>query len=316
MRFNVRWIADYRQGTYLSVQYCPVFDGMDQGVAESLHTPLQFQPFPVEVSGELTILVGLAAGIANTHRDPVEGVGWVVEPHVIERIVSESYGRRPRGQWLRFDFFIKHPLGLHERRWHDWEREDVSDEIASIVDRLDEHACLIASSHWADHYNSFAKNQKISSLLPGPVSVFLSYRAGGEVSAIADRVHGVLSATGEPSFLKVFFDKPDLRTGRWKPQLENAVRSTDVFVPLLTEDYLGGTALWELEIAESLPEESVQIIPVLIEGSWKDYPRFNHLQGVQIPLNSDDELFAAQTSRLKSYIVDAAIRLRWPNESG
>ncbi len=308
MELDVRWIADYRNGTHLSVQYCPAMDGMDQQTRESLHTPTMYRPFPGEVAGHLRMLTGLAETRLVRRPNPVEGRGWTVQPHVIERTVSQTYIGRTDGYWLRFDFFFVHPLGAHKRDWITWQEGELPEEIRTIVARVDEFAVREASSHWAKHYNEFAKREELKRFIPGPIATFISYRSEPTfVVPLAQRIHDALSAPGDVTFFRTFLDRPDLEAGPWREQLQRALETADLFVPLLTRNYEGGNALWELEIAEAAARAGrLQILPVLVEGAWGDYPRFDHLQGVQIPADADDQLFGVQVGRLRSLAVASA----------
>jgi hypothetical protein len=312
MKLDVRWIADYRNGTHLSVQYCPCLNGLDPQTAESLQTPIMLRPFPQEVSGELRILAGLAASVMGAGPDAVEGRSWTLDPHVIERTITDTYIGKTSSYWLRFDYVFTHALGAHKREWREWRAAELPPETRSVVSRVDEFALRKAASHWAEHYNDFAKREDIKSSLPGPVNIFLSYRAeSNAVSGLAKRIHDGLSAPGDATFFHVFLDKPDLGPGSWHDQLETALVRSDVFVPLLTSEYLGGNALWELEIAEAATAAgTLQIVPVLVEGGWKDHPRFNRLHGVQIPLEADDQILGVQLGTLRSLVVASAVSKR------
>lgn len=274
MKFEVRWIADFRDDTHLAVHYRPVYEGLGERAGESLQQHQAFTPFPPQVAGDVAMLEGLAESLADTAMQPLEGLPWSVEPHLIERDVTESFGPRGRQYWLRFDFFMVHSIGAGERRWHEWGKSELTKDMMDLVKRIDEFACVEASVHWADHFNEFAEREDVIKRFSKPVHSFLSYRAQPDMKLFARKLHDAISATGDPSFLPVFMDELDLWSGEWRDQLEEHLNDSDVFLPLLTPDYLGGNALWELEIAEALKNEGrLEIIPVLVEGEWADYPR-------------------------------------------
>jgi hypothetical protein len=99
--------------------------------------------------------------------------------------------------------------------------------------------------------------------------VFLSY-ASEDVQIVRDVYEGLLKRG-----LNVWFDKEHLKPGKWKPQIERAIRRSRYFIICLSNAAIRKTGdepgfqdheLNEAyNIAKDLPEQEFAIIPVRIE---------------------------------------------------
>jgi len=111
------------------------------------------------------------------------------------------------------------------------------------------------------------------------LEVFISYRSTSG-SVIADQLFDALGSFENSSTFLPRIDKVDLQAGNWLDQLMKMIDRSRVFIPILTTDYLDGPiSRPELDQAlrQALAKPGKRIVPILIEGSPKDYE--NHFIG-------------------------------------
>lgn len=309
---DVRWIADYRT-PHLSVQYCPMIEGLEGRDQETLHTstPL-LRPPPDQIRGDLVLLERLALAAVPDDKPDLEDIPWEKVAHTLERDVAGSYIHCPSEGWLTFNYQFSHALGGYSNRKRNWLQGDLDGGMTKLVERVDEYCCAHAQEHWSLRYNELATNHKTERFVPPPLNVFLSYRAErGDVLELVSGVHDNLSGPGAASFFKVFHDKRDLGSGTWKERLGEELAETHVFLPFLSNDYEEGEiARWELETSLARRQESgvPEIVPILVEGEWNRHPAVADFQGIRLPLESDPGLFQDQVGRMRALIVDAEAR--------
>lgn len=105
------------------------------------------------------------------------------------------------------------------------------------------------------------------------IEVFISYRSYARETA-----NQLFEALGEYENRSVFLpriDHVDLQAGNWIDQLQNLITSCDVFIPILTKDYLQGPVSKE-EFQQAWRQcfkdkATKRIVPVLVEGAVEDY---------------------------------------------
>lgn len=112
--------------------------------------------------------------------------------------------------------------------------------------------------------------------------VFVSYRDSGEQQA--DQLVERLGEYENRTVFKPVIDRLGMQAGNWMPQLMDWISGCEVFLPVLTQDYLDGPiAKPELDQAlrEYYADKDKKIIPVLVEGTVKDY-QHHFLGGIHI----------------------------------
>jgi len=108
--------------------------------------------------------------------------------------------------------------------------------------------------------------------------VFISYR--GSKAKIATDLFHMLGEYGDQSVFLPRMDKVDMQAGNWLDQLMQMIERCDVFMPLLTNDYLNGP-ISRPELDQALrayyQKRSKRVVPLLIEGGFDNYE--NHFIG-------------------------------------
>jgi len=110
------------------------------------------------------------------------------------------------------------------------------------------------------------------------VEVFISYRGSRDKEA-TDLFH-MLGNYGDQAVFLPRLDRMDMQAGNWMDQLMQMIDRCDVFIPLLTKDYLSGP-ISRPELDQALrayyQTRSKRVVPLLLEGSFDDYQ--NHFLG-------------------------------------
>ena len=110
------------------------------------------------------------------------------------------------------------------------------------------------------------------------VEVFISYRGSRDKEA-TDLFH-MLGNYGDQAVFLPRLDRMDMQAGNWMDQLMQMIDRCDVFIPLLTRDYLSGP-ISRPELDQALrayyQARSKRVVPLLLEGSFDDYQ--NHFLG-------------------------------------
>ncbi len=108
--------------------------------------------------------------------------------------------------------------------------------------------------------------------------VFISYR--GTRDKEANELFHLLGNYGDQGLFLPRMDRIDMQAGNWLDQLMQMIGKCDVFIPLLTPDYLSGP-IARPEADQALRNyyhnRSKRIVPLLIEGTFQDYQ--NHFLG-------------------------------------
>jgi hypothetical protein len=102
--------------------------------------------------------------------------------------------------------------------------------------------------------------------------VFISYR--GSRDKEATELFHMLGNYGERSVFLPRMDRVDMQAGNWLDQLMEMIDRCEVFMPLLTTDYLcGPIARPELDQAlrTHYHTRTKRVVPLLIEGNFGDY---------------------------------------------
>jgi hypothetical protein len=110
------------------------------------------------------------------------------------------------------------------------------------------------------------------------VEIFISYRESGSV--IANQLYHYLGTYEDCSVFLPRIDKIDMQAGMWMDQLMRMIGDAQIFLPILTHDYLDGpVSKPELDQAlrQELNQEDKRIVPILVDGTYNDY--INHFLG-------------------------------------
>jgi hypothetical protein len=96
--------------------------------------------------------------------------------------------------------------------------------------------------------------------------VFLSHR--GKMEAYGKKLYNMLKEYNQGQTFEPYQYAIDLNPGLWLRQLEDALKKTDCFVPLLTKDYFEGP-ISEIEYFDALRRyfngKSLAIVPIIID---------------------------------------------------
>lgn len=103
------------------------------------------------------------------------------------------------------------------------------------------------------------------------VEVFISYRSYARDTA--DNLFHTLGEFENASIFHPRIDHIDLQSGDWIEQLEQYITNCDVFIPILTQDYLEGPVAKEEchQAWRLLKKGKKRLVPVLVEGDVSDY---------------------------------------------
>ena len=102
-------------------------------------------------------------------------------------------------------------------------------------------------------------------LPPRKYKVFISYRKTTGMS-LAKEIHNSISNYANKSIFEPYLDEHELRLGDWESQIFTALEASDIFVPIVTEDYAykGTISAKELERAFELEHEHhLAIAPII-----------------------------------------------------
>jgi hypothetical protein len=112
--------------------------------------------------------------------------------------------------------------------------------------------------------------------------VFISYR--GSRDKEATELFHLLGNYGDQAIFLPRMDRVDMQAGDWLDQLMKMIDRCEVFMPLLTRDYLSGP-ISRPELDQALRtyyhERTKRVVPVLMEGNFDDY-RSHFLGGFHI----------------------------------
>jgi hypothetical protein len=102
--------------------------------------------------------------------------------------------------------------------------------------------------------------------------VFISYRGSRDKEATG--LFHMLGNYGERAVFLPRMDRMDMQAGNWLDQLIEMIDRCDVFIPLLTKDYLTGP-ISRPELDQALRtyyhKRTKRVVPLLIEGNFNDY---------------------------------------------
>lgn len=97
--------------------------------------------------------------------------------------------------------------------------------------------------------------------------VFISYRSYAEATAF--ELRDLLGFYEDSSVFVPIINRVDMNAGDWRERLLKLIDESQVFLPLLTRDYLEGPVTkWEVDIAVF---KEKHVVPILIEGNAGDY---------------------------------------------
>ncbi|RJQ57575.1 MAG: TIR domain-containing protein [Stygiobacter sp.] len=127
-------------------------------------------------------------------------------------------------------------------------------------------------------YNSFSfEDSQIKINTKKKKELFISYRSNNYEFAIS--LFHLLGDYNNKNIFTPRMDKIDLSSGSWIQQLIDLIIKCQVFIPILSKDYLNGP-ISKPELEQALRKnftDNMKIIPVLIEGDFIDYE--NHFIG-------------------------------------
>lgn len=310
---DIKWIADFRS-RMITVQYCPIFDGLPLSALSSMHVSLPSILFPENIVSALDILNVVAKGYAETLPVAINSISWQLCTETIERVVTEKYIGRDRDSWIEFNYKFTHSLNngylLKQRKIR---RDEIPCDGIELIKRIDEYVCENAHIDWVEKYNSLSKNENTKLYLPPPINIFLSYRKDrDDVKKYVRRINDELSLPSRRTYLKVFYDEDDLTLGEWREQIPSKIKVSDVFIAVLTPSYSSGeTSFWEFKKANEYLRETKkpEIVPLVIEGGFSDYSFIANRNGVHLPLQAELPIFKEAIDKLV-YLITSMVQKR------
>lgn len=176
------------------------------------------------------------------------------------------------------------------REWDEWEIDTLPPHIQLIIKQIE---TLTNNDVSKDFFEIFGGGELDPEKWKGKKKqVFISYR--GDKRELALELSKKLGEYGNFSHFVPRTDFLDLQAGDWFEQLMQLIKECDIFIPLLTDDYLNGPVS-KIEFDEAfkhdLRDEKFTIIPVLIEGRPSDYSEssISHFHMIKAPEGFSEE---------------------------
>lgn len=164
-------------------------------------------------------------------------------------------------------FYVKYDnLPDRVERPYNFQVTDLSDITQDLIKEINVSVKNHVMKWFVEKFNKGERNS--DKWKAEKTRVFISYRSYAEEKAL--QLSSLLGNYEESSVFAPIIDKVDMRVGEWKDRLRQLITEAQVFVPLLTHDYLEviTNTKWELEEATL---KNKKIVPILIEGSPEEY---------------------------------------------
>lgn len=171
---------------------------------------------------------------------------------------------------IRMLRFIEYTNGHEQRVWYEWKSAELPKIVTDLVDEIDSEVSSYMREHFLTTYGDGKVDPEKWRL--EKKTIFVSYR--GNSREIAEELVKGLGEYGNQAFFLPHIDFLDMQAGNWLDQLMKMIETCDVFMPILTNDYLDGPiARPELDAAlrGHFQDRQKRIIPILVEGEPKDY---------------------------------------------
>ena len=161
-------------------------------------------------------------------------------------------------------------LGIPNCRWY---RDNDGQRVVADVELKDQAARVVIT---ADGFTIFLKDdsQRLA---------FISYAR--EDAVAAERIADAVNSSG----LRAWFDRRHLRGGkRWKVEIATVIRKADFFVAVLSTRSVGKRGFVQheireaLEVALSIPEPRIFIVPVRLEPCEPSHAAFHELNWIDL----------------------------------
>ncbi len=271
-RLDVLWTVTKRPGEVvkLYVHFIPWYDDpgvrhLFQGGAYPL-TPLsELDPELPGLADVLMTEVAARAGpsperTAGSYKLPIKQTQHV--SHHATAFWSGGVAPTDVVTWATEDFVGGDNVGQEQRKIA---VAELTGAAKAVINKLSAAAIELAYRRHQKKLDELVDLPAAALPPPSKPEVFISYRRANLV--LAKGLHGVVAAYGHYSHFKPFLDEHELEAGRLLPQLQERVRRSDVFIPLVTEDYAQPGSISEKELGwacEREKEGHLVIAPLFI----------------------------------------------------
>ena len=190
------------------------------------------------------------------------------------QLLDSRTSENPNRNYL--SYFVEYANGHKTESSKEFALEDVPEFIRDLILQIHRETNLVIREWFWGQFGQGERNP--DKWKAEKLEVFISYRESGLI--IAEGLFDELGIYEKSSTFLPRIDKVDLQAGNWLDQLMGMIDRSPVFVPILTPDYLQGPiARPELDQAlrQTLGQQNKRIVPILVEGSPKDYE--NHFIG-------------------------------------
>lgn len=155
----------------------------------------------------------------------------------------------------------------------------------------------------------FYSNLPVQTNLPkivNKIKIFLSLR--GKYLPQGEYLHNKLKEYGNESLFEPYIFSLDMAPGRWVSQLEESIDNSNIFMPLLTEDYYKGhisVQEHDQAIRKAEADTEMTIVPVLLEGTERDYQGkfIGNYTFKKIPMDVDNVEYNKHFEELVSFLL-------------
>lgn len=171
---------------------------------------------------------------------------------------------------------VTYTNGVQTEMNHTWHLQELPKFLQDMVRQVHKETNRHVKVWFAETYGNGRIDPK--KWKAEKVEIFISYRGTAETAA--ERLFDLLGEYQDRSLFLPRMAFVDMQSGNWLDQLMDMINRCQVFIPILSKDYLTGPICrpeLDLALRKHFSERSKRIVPVLIEGEPVDYQ--NHFLG-------------------------------------
>jgi hypothetical protein len=190
--------------------------------------------------------------------------------NLIQSYVGETSSITLEKDMLKILYWVEYDNKKKERIWYKWNVRDLPIIVSNLLSEINNNVNDNMEQHFLSEYGNGQINSE--KWKAEKKKVFISYRS--DKRELVDKLVVGLGNYGNQSFFIPSTDYLDLQAGNWLEQLKTLIQDCDIFIPILTKEYLEGPVTKpELDMAlrQHYSNTNKKIIPILIEGNIKDY---------------------------------------------
>lgn len=112
---------------------------------------------------------------------------------------------------------------------------ELSDASRAAIQQLDSITIETAYRRFSQDLSELEEISEDNVPPPEKIDVFVAYRRTHQNAAL--RLHDIVQRYAEHSIFSPYIDHHDMESGDWTEQIFNEIEASDVFMPLVTDDY-------------------------------------------------------------------------------